>query len=686
LGFDPSRLNRIELDPTKVPLPFPWKMCSTTLRQGCYTISFVPNGASLFSTRYRGTLRVESFPGGVRMSGDLYTYRLLNDLILEQPVQIFERPVFDRADLASDVATDGGGTIPIYRRRSYHSYLEGTDAKLFKLVPKGTDCCKFTLYFDEFVYNHPATGFSGSFANAPTRSVRWVMEKTSTPHLYTGGAYVGNTYIGSVSIRWVTPHYRRAHLRVHRLDGADTPDPVGTTHFRSIFGDVGWDLSVSDGGTISLPASLAGIDINACWSRANLHTLMASVAGYDPAELDSVWRVHMVAVPATMNCGRGVMFDSSSGADPNSVPREGTATFSHDGYPTTDAPDGMGGSHFDGATDEQQRNVPRAFLRSAAHEVGHAFNQIHQSFEGGNDNSIMTTTPSVATVLGTAGTFPDDINLAFNDTVKQHLRHLPDPAVRPGAMDFFGFAVNAPEAADVAWLETADVTIDLTSDRIHLGQPIRATFTLVNTGEAAIPVPATLDLESLTVRLSVTAPNGEITFLRPSEIHACPRVGIKRLEPGEKVSGSATLFWGREGFAFESPGRHVVEAIVLWELAAVPVGASGTREVFVRYPISGDDNEVAALLLHPDVGRAVGAGTLVGFEGAKERIERAVKTAKSHPAVKALLELGLEEERKRAGRRAIRSKKPTAKSDSKAPAKPKSKGGRGRGGGRRKKE
>ena len=48
-------------------------------------------------------------------------------------------------------------------------------------------------------------------------------------------------------------------------------------------------------------------------------------------------------------------------------------------------------------------------------------------------------------VLGAAGTFPDGIILAFNDRVRRHLRHYPDPAVRPGAMAFFGSAVSAPE-------------------------------------------------------------------------------------------------------------------------------------------------------------------------------------------------------------------------------------------------
>ena len=49
---------------------------------------------------------------------------------------------------------------------------------------------------------------------------------------------------------------------------------------------------------------------------------------------------------------------------------------------------------------EKQRNVPRAFLRSATHELTHTFNQIHQEQETAADNSIMTTTPSVADVLG----------------------------------------------------------------------------------------------------------------------------------------------------------------------------------------------------------------------------------------------------------------------------------------------
>jgi hypothetical protein len=643
-----------ELEEPRLPIKWPPdliipKFCITRLKPGCYTLGFTPTGTPIFGTRYRGTLRVESIGTGlgIRMSGDLYSHRLFDDIVVKWPLEkarVFG-PIRD-AGIASDgpggEAADTGGVIPIYPRRKYRSYLKGTSAQLFKIVPRGTPC-SFTLNFDEFVYNHPAAGFSGSFNTAPTRSVRFVLRHTSTADMYSGEAYSGTTLLGTVSIRWVSDFFRRAHLQLNTLTGAEAPPAsVGTSTFSTIFADTGWDLSFTDGGGIPLPGTLSGVNINACWSNANLHTLVSSVPGYNPADLDSVWRVHLVAVPAAMNCSRGVMFDSTTfGADPNSVPREGSGTFSRDGYPATEVPDGMGGSHYDGAANQQQRNVPRAFLRSATHEVGHAFNQIHQGFELGNDNSIMSPTPSVATVLGVGGTFPDAINLAFNDTVKKHLRHLPDPAVRPGAMDFFGSAVSAPEASDVAWPETLEVTVVPSSDQIALGEPIDLAFTLKNTGPAPVPVPETLDVPSLTVRISVTDPSGRITFMRPYNVSSCPSLNLIELAPGKSVEGQAPLFWGTEGFAFTTPGRHEVDVIILWNVAGVHVAATGSHAVYVSYPTSKTDNDMAALLLDPEVGRAIATKRAWQFERAAERIKQATSKGGSHPAAKAIARLAV---------------------------------------------
>ena len=244
--------------------PLQWlKFCRTVLRPGCYTISYVPTGTPIFGTRFRGTLRVEPLGRGVRMSGDLYTHRIFDDLVVRWPTSVLGAYEFMRPDVTSDEAADTAGMIPIYRRRSYHSYLKGIAAHLVSIVPRGTEC-SFSLDFDEFVYSHPATGFSGSFPTTATRSLRYVLKATTTPDLYTGDAFAGSTKIGTVSIRWVSDYYRRATVQLHTLQGAAAPPAsVGASTIASIFADVGWDITFADGGTVPLPAVLGGVNINA---------------------------------------------------------------------------------------------------------------------------------------------------------------------------------------------------------------------------------------------------------------------------------------------------------------------------------------------------------------------------------------------------------------------------------------
>jgi len=76
-------------------------------------------------------------------------------------------------------------------------------------------------------------------------------------------------------------------------------------------------------------------------------------------------------------------------------------------------------------------------------------------------------------------------------------------------------------------------------------------------------------------------------------------------------------------------------------LDGIPVAVSGDHDVFVSYPTSNEENEVAALLLDPDVGKAVAFGDLTPFERAAQRIRRAQETALTHPANEALRRLGL---------------------------------------------
>jgi hypothetical protein len=201
-----------------------------------------------------------------------------------------------------------------------------------------------------------------------------------------------------------------------------------------------------------------------------------------------------------------------------------------------------------------------------------------------------------------------------------------------------------PEAGEYTWLDALgllELTVEPSSDRIALGEPITLTWTLTNRASVTVPVPAELTLASMVVTVSVTDPCGEITPMKPADILSCTRIELVPLEPGASRSGSAPIYWGTDGFAFATPGPHVIEVMVNWWVEGVQVGVWGKCDVFVTYPTSAEENEVAALLLDRDVGLAVAVGdpTLTGR--AAERINQAAELAPEHRANQALERLGL---------------------------------------------
>jgi hypothetical protein len=625
-------------------VPPGFMMCNTKLKEGCYDLRFLPkNFNPLMDFSSQGTLRVENIGTDIRFSGDLYTQPPMIMHSLNLGTNRGARLLLHRAMVAPQAAAAAPGVIPIYARTAYRSYWKGTVAALSGLQPIGS-ACTFTLTFEEYDYQQPQTGFSGSFPATPTRTLRCVFQAGAAANQYIGTVFDGTTELGTVSINWIAPEFRRATLTIHTLQGA-VPPPTsvsagggasGSEDFSSVFATAGWNLSFEFAGQVPLPPSLVGVqDPNQCWSEAASATLMESVPGYNPSELDTIWSVHLLAVPAKLGCGRGEMFDIGPG-DPNNVPREGARTHSHDGYPAADSP------NFGVAEGGLQKDFPRGFLRSASHEVGHTFNQIHQELEGGGDNSIMTTTPSVADVLAASGQqFPDGIQLGFNDRVRRHLIHLPDPAVRPGGMEFFGAAVNAPQADQVIWPAHLKEELMLDKDTLTLGEPLMLSWTLKNTGSTPTLVPSHLDIESLVARVSVTDVDGDVTFLRPARQHSCPHNPLRLLDPDQTLKGSTVVFWGRDGFAFKKPGRFTVEVILLWDIIGVHIGASAETFVWVSHPVDAKENRVAALLLHPEVGRAVACGMVQQNTIARQRIAEAQQAHPQHPALSTMQAQGL---------------------------------------------
>jgi hypothetical protein len=291
------------------------------------------------------------------------------------------------------------------------------------------------------------------------------------------------------------------------------------------------------------------------------------------------------------------------------VPREACASFSDDGYPTSDS------SNFGAAANKKQRVIPRAYLRSATHEVTHTLNQIHQEQETAADNSIMTTTPSVADVLGgpttgAPGVFPDQINLAHNAIVRHHLNHMPDPVIRPGGWPFGSwFPTGAPQASDRHAFDASELELVVTcgQESVALGEPLDLSWTLANRGDTALFVPNDVSTEALFAAITITDGDGRERSVRPFVIR-CEAAALRPLDPGKSVSASSHVFWSSEGFAFERPGSYRITVSITWSAQGVPVGVAGGADVFVEFPANDADNRAAGLVMHPEVGKWVALG------------------------------------------------------------------------------
>ena len=95
------------------------------------------------------------------------------------------------------------------------------------------------------------------------------------------------------------------------------------------------------------------------------------------------------------------------------------------------------------------------------------------------------------------------------------------------------------------------------------------------------------------------------------------------------------------GFAFEMAGRHLVEVIILWDINGLQLGVEKETEVWVAYPLTDKDNQIAALLLDREVGGAVASGHSPKGGKAEMRIREAVQIQTNHPACAQLKKLGL---------------------------------------------
>jgi hypothetical protein len=633
----PEPLERIpEIPEFKGNLFFP---CRASFKQGCYKIRMESTRLPhvIFSPYYAGTMRVETDDEPTNtsgflfrpttISGDLYRFRPLDDLVVQQPRRI-------SAFVANDLDV-GSAVIPIYPRRRYYSYLRVVkiQSPFFTSLKRP---CTITLTVEEFKYTHPQPGdVSGSFPATPDRTLSIVLHSIPNPPGYVGPSFQGSVFHNGnrlpvdFTMLWVSDFFRRAKVELENVTGVPIHSDAAGNDFQTIYATAGWDVEVVTGDSnVAVPA---GVSNNDPWSNAELHQFMT--ANRNPAtDMDKEWRFYHVFVPFDSGASSGlfgIMFDELQDH------REGSCNFIQN----------FSGVH----------NDDRAKLRSAAHEIGHGFNQLHPPTEGlTSDNSIMSQSGAVRTVIESAGgTYPDGINFSFNEHTRHHLIHFPDVVVRPGGEDFqFGHSAGfAPEAADNADAAGLKLQLTVSSDRLKLGEPLMLRIELKNNGKESVHVPRNIGTAFHVAEIAINK-HGEQPRPFRSFVILCDGHDYIALKPGSSVGSDELIYWDSKGFLFRSPGMYAVNVVVKWEEFRTAFAVTASANVWVDYPVDDRDNRIASLLMNDDVGKYVAlGGNATHLKEAVSRIEQATRAAKEHPAIQRVLKLDETPRSKKAKRR-----------------------------------
>src|SRR5439155_21032674 len=155
-------------------------------------------------------------------------------------------------------------------------------------------------------------------------------------------------------------------------------------------------------------------------------------------------------------------------------------------------------------------------------------------------------------------------------------------------------------------------------------EPVELHSALTNRSRQALPVPSDIGLAAQHAFVTVTDPRGR-QKLMPSFVIKTDNVSIQPLEPDDHLDAKTRVYWSTRGFGFEEPGKHAIEVRIVWTAEGTPLGVKANTDIWVNFPRSVSDNEAAATLLHPEVGKYVALGG--GAEHLVEAVQRIQKVA-----------------------------------------------------------
>jgi hypothetical protein len=405
--------------------------------------------------------------------------------------------------------------------------------------------------------------------------------------------------IGVMSMTYVSKFLRRAVVEIDKVGDSEWPIDNGgpgscvwgTENWGTVFARAGWDVRVeqSDGNVTEVSGE--------SWSKSELHNAMLNWR--ESSDLDNQWRYHLICVRQLDMTSRGIMYDAY-GSDSNNIPREGAAIASHWVFPNNDPKWGQCRGLRFGAT-----TAP--YFRTAVHEIAHAILLYHP--DDPNENYIMQVTPQIASNAA-VNEFPCNIDWAFSPSDERLLKHLPDIAVRPGGIPFgvshstflldYDRIVEEPEGLSL------DVTPFLKA--VPFGAPVRVSIELTNELKEPIPAPKTLSMTTGYIQGHVIDPAG-VSRPYSTIIRELDTQDLAPLASGASISSDMTLLRGSKGPLFPSPGTHIINVNVTWNLYNVLVRVTGESQVAIMPPEDETHAETALNLLStPDTLLALAIG------------------------------------------------------------------------------
>jgi hypothetical protein len=585
------------LPPPILPQPLPLtRPCAISSLNGSWLLEIVPAfpgpGGPIVRTYTRGPMRIEVGAASLRISGDVYSQRLVVALPRPQPVPVALPampwyPQLPRSEyvwyLRSTGCTYAAGQLQF----GFERHLWDRSARTFTSTDTGqmTFRCRRPLVLSPTVAGPGALQMRGT-ATIGGRSYTVTATKTST-------------------------QYRGCAVEVDVMSNRQFPATANlcsgaALNFRSVYATAGWDMRV----TVDNTAIPEDPDL----SVPELQTL---IAGHQsPATDPHQWRLWLL-VGSAQGSLFGLMFDDDT------VPREGAVGFADPrfGNDSTIAPF---------ARNQRLGAVPLAFLRTLVHEAGHALNLFHPKHDvhaPAIGTSIMNQTGDVMGFATTANPYPCNATLAFDDHSRTSLIHSPDPQIRPGWLNFGwghgSLSGGLPAPVDADGLVNVDEDDTLRLDlalpaSVVVGEYVIAEVSLTNTGDVPREVTTLLNLSEGDLRLRRQAPDGRIDQIRDVVLACGPRP-LVTIAPGESVTGRAQVFFTSVGHTFATPGPHLLEAEI--DVGdGLTVARSAPVRVQVRMPVTEKELAVADATLDRGVGWALALGDFVTDEAAQEKL------------------------------------------------------------------